>query len=166
MIKQENDTLATKLLNSQDSKVAEAARRVFSNSSPISEQPEHTVMSSVTEPRDFIDTALSSDVQEAASAAIMLAPQHQQMIQLRQNGTSFDVATRTAVPTPLDSILSCAFLGKKSTTSSERVKRRYVVESYFLCLNKEQGDIALHCSCSSFFFTKDTFRYVFAADFP
>lgn len=143
MIKQENDTLATKLLNSQDSKVAEAARRVFSNSSPISEQPEHTVMSAVTEPRDFIDTVLSSDVQEAASAVTMLAPQHQQMIQLRQNGTSFDVANCTAVPTPFNSILSSAFLDKKSITSCERAKRRYVVESYLLRLNKEQGYIAL-----------------------
>ena len=128
MIKQENDTLATKLLNSQDAKVAEAARRVFSNSTPIPEHSDEKAILSVTEPRHSNNALVSSDIQEAASAVIMLAPQHQKTVHLRQTGTSFDVATSPAIPS-YDSILASTILGKKATTASERVKRRYVFES-------------------------------------
>lgn len=124
MSKEENDTLALKLLNSQDSKVAEAAKRIFSNTTLSTDVPKLAVKNSPTTSTMVQKTSgsVSQEIQEAASAVVMLAPQHQNLIQIRKSGTSFGI-TPTSVPVqPLEPVKT-PIPNRWAATPSERVKR-------------------------------------------
>ena len=137
MSKEENETLAIKLLNSQDSKVAEAAKRIFSNTTLGTDVPKlavKTIPSDSTMSQDSSDS-VSREIQEAASAVVMLAPQHQNLIQIRQSGTSFGITPTVSVQ-PLESSAT-PLQNRRAATPSERVKRRYVIR--FAHLSRVEG---------------------------
>ena len=158
--------LATKLLRSSDSKVAAAAMRIFSRSIPTTSFPNPGTNFTVSQPtaesghESFTPHVMDSntnsnltdaqsriptDVQEAASAVAMLAPQHRRLSVSSSESRSltptsavvFQVPVTTSMAAPPfhqvsesppmkagDHLVSHQIPLKKQSTPSERLKRR------------------------------------------
>ena len=143
--------IATKLLNSSDTKIAEAARRVFALQCDTIETT--TPSSSTLNTVSSIPNSIPDEIQQAASAVVMLSPPNNGIKNRTANLEVLDLNKinekyqQQAIPANIDNddldddsasnfgekeqmeyefSSSMKMLVKKTTSPSERLQRRYV----------------------------------------